>query len=278
MAATATLGPLRTTIVVAASMHNGIGVSGTLPWRLPKDMAYFRAATSHVVDTPHDDAAMAAAGYARRADVRVKNAVIMGRHTWDSIPPRFRPLTDRINVVVSTTMSDADLDLGAPDPDTVVVPSFEDAVALLQQRRLARYVEGSGGAALGHAFVIGGAALYRYVLTHTSADWTLDSLLVTRIFAPVEPYDACDVFLAEFRTPKQRAWEAQVAEECLRALPTDERVCADEVDEAAVWRQAPAHEHRAFFAQAAHAARVCQLLDDKSNAIQFQLWRRRHAA
>ena len=29
------------------------------------------------------------------------NAVVMGRKTWESIPPRFRPLAGRVNVVLT---------------------------------------------------------------------------------------------------------------------------------------------------------------------------------
>ena len=34
-----------------------------------------------------------------------QNAVIMGRKTWDSIPAKFQPLPNRINVIISRTMA-----------------------------------------------------------------------------------------------------------------------------------------------------------------------------
>ena len=54
--------------------------------RFRGDMAFFKKITSETADNSK------------------KNAVIMGRKTWDSIPVKFRPLANRINVVLSTTM------------------------------------------------------------------------------------------------------------------------------------------------------------------------------
>jgi dihydrofolate reductase len=64
-------------VLVAAVARGGvIGRDGTIPWRLPEDMAHFRAVT-------------------------MGDPVVMGRRTWDSLPGRFRPLPGRRNVVVT---------------------------------------------------------------------------------------------------------------------------------------------------------------------------------
>jgi hypothetical protein len=70
------------TIIVAATKTNGIGQNARLPWRIPKEIAYFSRVTSNAPE-----------GYS--------NVVIMGRNTWESIPKKFRPLPNRVNIVVS---------------------------------------------------------------------------------------------------------------------------------------------------------------------------------
>lgn len=50
-------------------------------------MAYFNKMTRHV-----------------SADVN-RNVVIMGRKTWESIPPKFKPLPGRLNVIISRTLA-----------------------------------------------------------------------------------------------------------------------------------------------------------------------------
>lgn len=74
------------TLIVAATVANGIGQNARLPWRLPREMAYFARVTS---DAPEG----------------TMNAVVMGRNTWESIPNKFRPLKERVNIVVSRNSS-----------------------------------------------------------------------------------------------------------------------------------------------------------------------------
>ncbi len=67
-------------LVVAHSANRVIGRDGGLPWRLPGDLARFRALT-----TGH--------------------TVVMGRRTYESLPDAFRPLPDRRNVVLTSDPS-----------------------------------------------------------------------------------------------------------------------------------------------------------------------------
>jgi dihydrofolate reductase len=76
--------PRSFSVIVATASNMGIGVKGGLPWRLPSDMGFFKQMTSTVTKP-----------------TATRNAVIMGRRTWESIPFKFRPLSQRLNVIVT---------------------------------------------------------------------------------------------------------------------------------------------------------------------------------
>lgn len=67
-------------IVWAQAANRVVGRDNAIPWRIPEDMAHFRALTTG-------------------------STVVMGRRTWESLPPRFRPLPDRANVVLTRSTS-----------------------------------------------------------------------------------------------------------------------------------------------------------------------------
>jgi len=85
-------------LIWAQSRRGVVGRDNLLPWRIPEDLARFRALTTG-------------------------GTVVMGRRTWESLPPRFRPLPGRRNVVVTRDSS-----YDAPGAD--IVTSVEDALTL----------------------------------------------------------------------------------------------------------------------------------------------------
>ena len=70
-------------LVVAMDQDRGIGLKGTLPWHFPADLKHFKEVTTHATSAQN------------------KNVVVMGRKTWDSLPDKFKPLPNRINVVLT---------------------------------------------------------------------------------------------------------------------------------------------------------------------------------
>jgi dihydrofolate reductase len=127
----AALKPL--SLIVACTSEGGIGNGGELPWRIPGDMAYFKRITT--------DQEPAGAGGRL-------NAVVMGRKTWESIPAKFRPLPNRVNVVLSRNPAALDLPAGV-----LRAASIEDALAAVDNR-----------ADIDQCFVIGGAEVYKQAL------------------------------------------------------------------------------------------------------------------
>lgn len=67
------------TAIYAQSLDGYIGINNRLPWHIPKDLEHFKQVTKNGI-------------------------IIMGRLTWESLPTK--PLPDRINVVISSTIKE----------------------------------------------------------------------------------------------------------------------------------------------------------------------------
>lgn len=70
---------MKIAMIVAMDEEGNIGKENKLPWKLSEDMKRFRTLT--ISD-----------GF---------NAVVMGRKTWDSLPEKYKPLPERLNIVMS---------------------------------------------------------------------------------------------------------------------------------------------------------------------------------
>ncbi len=124
-------------MIFARAANGVIGKNGVMPWHLPEDLAHFKR---HTLGWP----------------------VIMGRKTWDSLPPRFRPLPGRTNIVITRQTDWA-------APGATVASGLDAALQLC--------------AASDEAWVIGGAQIYRQAeplaerieVTHIDQDFEGDA-------------------------------------------------------------------------------------------------------
>ena len=71
-----------------------------------------------------------------------QNAVIMGRKTYESIPTKFRPLDNRVNVVISRNPSIRE-ELAIPD-NVHVASSLPEALELLENEGIQEQVRIGG--------------------------------------------------------------------------------------------------------------------------------------
>lgn len=140
-------------VIVATDKKGGIGKNNKLPWqgRLATDMAFFKELTTaqysvNVISRYFDLDVITGHQIADHPS-DLKNAVVMGRKTWDSIPNNFKPLEGRINVVISRTVTSLE---GA-----VCCGSLEDALEYLKKE-----------STVGSVYVIGGAQIYAEAFTH----------------------------------------------------------------------------------------------------------------
>lgn len=149
------------TLIAAVDRARGIGRDNELLVRLPEDMARFKALT-------------------------LGHTVIMGRKTWDSIPAKFRPLTQRRNLVLSRQP-------GLALPGAEVFASLDAALAAC-----------GGNEAV---FVMGGAQVYEQSLPRA------DALELTEIdagfeadafFPPVDPDVFAEVSRERHHSPADR--------------------------------------------------------------------------
>ena len=119
-----------------------IGRDGDMPWYAPEDLAHFKKVT---LGAP----------------------VIMGRRTWESIPPRFRPLPGRTNIVISRSVAEAQERDGA-----LWVPSL-DAALYAARDAVGAPVEDTpadtdtADTAAVDAWIIGGGSVYAEALSRT---------------------------------------------------------------------------------------------------------------
>lgn len=109
-------------LIVAVDSNNGIAKNHDIPWHSPEDMRFFRETTKG----------------------KGRNAVIMGRITYEKIPEDYRPLEGRTCVIISRTWKQENY------PDIRIYPSLIDALVGLGASKTYEEI-----------FIAGGEQIYR---------------------------------------------------------------------------------------------------------------------
>lgn len=125
-------------LIWAQDRAGAIGAAGRIPWRVPEDLVHFKAVT-------------------------LGRPVVMGRRTWDSLPPRARPLPGRVNIVV-TGQADWAAGLAGATRDAAAAGTLRVAHGLPEALALAgRVTRADAVGTTGmepDVWVMGGARLY----------------------------------------------------------------------------------------------------------------------
>jgi dihydrofolate reductase len=130
-------------LIWAQARGGVIGAGGTMPWHLPEDLAHFKRTTAGA-------------------------PVVMGRRTWLSFPPPYRPLPGRTNIVITR-------DDGFADDGAVRAGDLPEALRLAREA-----LTSHGPSSSPTLWVIGGGAVYREAIDRA------DLLVVTEIDLEVE--------------------------------------------------------------------------------------------
>ena len=126
-------------VIAAVGLNNEIGKDNELLWRLPNDMKFFMETTKG-------------------------HPVIMGRKTYESIPKKIRPLSERTNIVISSTKDFS-------GEGAIMTSNFFHALGKVE----AQYKD--------KVFIIGGATIYERAMKYA------DELIITEVDAKFEDAD-----------------------------------------------------------------------------------------
>ncbi|MFA6081319.1 MAG: dihydrofolate reductase [Patescibacteria group bacterium] len=140
-------------IIAAIGKNRELGKDNKLLWHISQDFKRFKDLTSgHVV--------------------------IMGRKTYESLPEKFRPLPNRINIVVTR-------DINFKEDGIIVCHSIEEAINSAKEKT-------------SEIFIIGGASIYEQGIKYA------DKLYLTLVD---KEFSEADAFFPEYGEFKKKVFE-----------------------------------------------------------------------
>lgn len=151
-------------VILAMGKNNEIGVKDRLPWKLSRDMKFFQQMTNNTT-------------------------VIMGSSTYFSLPKKFRPLKNRINIVCSRDQE---------KKKTIEQEGAKCVESISYALLLAEYYKKD-------IFIIGGQQIYEQVMFSPVYLSKIDSLYITHV--DTEIHDADKFFMKEL---DQDFWKSDI--------------------------------------------------------------------
>jgi dihydrofolate reductase len=149
---------MKVSLIVAMDAKRGIGKNNDLMWHLPADMNFFKETTKNQI-------------------------VVMGRRNYDSIPEKYRPLPNRLNVILSRNIE-------FQAENCLVFNSLKDCLTHFENENERK------------VFIIGGGEIYKMALDANC----LDEMFITDVDGV---FDA-DTFFPEF---DEIEWKVEVLSE-----------------------------------------------------------------
>lgn len=143
-------------LILAVDEKNWLWKNNDLAWKISADMKYFKKITTSTTD------------------IWKMNAVVMWRKTRESIPYKFRPLSDRINCILTRGVKNDNI-WSKLDDFVIYFNSLERCLNELESKQNVDKI-----------FIIWWANLYNQVLSHPM----LDKIYLTKVKWDFD----CDVF------------------------------------------------------------------------------------
>lgn len=141
-------------LILACTIDGGIGLDNKIPWNIREELQLFKKITN---DNNNN-----------------KNAVIMGRKTWESIP--LKPLKNRINIIITSNPSKIECD----GKEIVAFKSLEEGLDYCNDSDFINKI-----------FIIGGKSLYEQCLNNEKLFKRIDNIHLSIIKKRYE----CDTFI-----------------------------------------------------------------------------------
>lgn len=128
-------------LIAAIDSHYGFARCNKIPWNFAEDYNFFQDVTS------------------RQNNQSIRNAVIFGKNTWCALPEMCRSLPNRINLVISSDMTNDDIKIkNTTNTETHIFNNIQKALNHCLEKKI------------DNVFFCGGKSIYEEALKYHSVD------------------------------------------------------------------------------------------------------------